>query len=425
MSADQVSLQRDWKRTFGLIWIGQAFSLLGSQLVQFALIWYLTEKTGSAAVLATATFVEIIPRVVLGPFAGALVDRWNRKRVMIVADALIAVFVVCLGALFFFNLIHIWHIYVLIFLRALGGAFHWPAMRASTSLLVPEKHLSRVAGMNSALQGVLSIGVPPMAAILLKSIPMYAILAIDVTTATLAILPLLFAHIPQPDNSDMEALTSPRVLINDVRFGFKYLISWKGMFILGLSAALVNFLLNPAFTLLPLLVTKYFQKGVVELGLMESLFGIGVISGGLLLGVWGGFKKKILTTYLGVFGVALGVFIVAFAPADLFNMALAGMLVTGVMISLTNGPLFAVMQSAVPANLQGRVFTAIESTTSFMSPIGMLAAAPVAEWLGVRGWFFLAALGCVCMGLLGLASHDVMDIEEQGKARQQAAQNAR
>ena len=192
----------------------------------------------------------------------------------------------------------------------------------------------------------------------------------------------------------------------------------EGYVFAGFERGGSEFLINPAFTLMPLLVTQYFQKGVVELGWMESLFGAGVIGGGLLLSVWGGFKKKILTTFMGVFGLAVGVFTIAFAPAEVFNLALTGMLIAGVMISLTNGPLFAVMQSAVPAHLQGRVFTAIESTTSFMTPIGMLAAAPVAEWLGVRGWYVLAALGCLSMGVFGVMSPEVMQIEEQGKARQ-------
>ena len=146
-----------WKLPFFTIWTGQAFSLIGSNLVQFALVWWLTETTGSATILAVASIMAVLPQVFLGPIAGALVDRWNRRLVMIVADSVIALAVVVLAVLYALDAVQTWHIYVLMFIRAAGGAFHWPAMRASTSLMVPQKHLSRIAGLNQALFGVANI----------------------------------------------------------------------------------------------------------------------------------------------------------------------------------------------------------------------------------------------------------------------------
>jgi DHA3 family macrolide efflux protein-like MFS transporter len=163
MMAQDNRVQGDWKKTFFLIWTGQSFSIIGSMLVQFALVWWMTQKTGSAAVLATATIVSIIPQILLGPFAGALVDRWNRKLVMICADGLTALTTLALVVLFWSGHIQIWHLYVAQFIRALGGAFQWPAMSASTSLLVPDKHLARVAGINQALFGALNIISPRLA----------------------------------------------------------------------------------------------------------------------------------------------------------------------------------------------------------------------------------------------------------------------
>ena len=125
--------QGDWRKRFFLIWTGQAFSIIGSMLVQFALVWYLTAKTGSALVLTTSTLMALLPQVFIGPFAGALVDRWNRKRVMILADGIIALFTLLLVLLFWSGQIQVWHIYVVSFIRALGGAFHFPAMSASTA----------------------------------------------------------------------------------------------------------------------------------------------------------------------------------------------------------------------------------------------------------------------------------------------------
>jgi DHA3 family macrolide efflux protein-like MFS transporter len=125
-------------RPFFVIWTGQAFSLLGSQLVQFALVWWLTQTTGSATVLAFASMTSLLPAILLSPFAGALVDRWNRRIVMIIADAVIALATVALAVLYKQNVVQVWHIFALMFIRAVGGEFHWPAMLASTTLMVPK-----------------------------------------------------------------------------------------------------------------------------------------------------------------------------------------------------------------------------------------------------------------------------------------------
>jgi DHA3 family macrolide efflux protein-like MFS transporter len=187
-----------WQIPFFTVWTGQAISLIGSRLVQFALVWWLTETTGSATVLATATLVAILPGVILGPFAGALVDRWSRRRVMIVADAFVALVTAWLAYLSFTGALSVWHVYVAMLARGLGGAFHWLAMQASTSLMVPKEHLSRVAGLNHTMQGALNIIAPPLGAILLSLIPFYGIMGIDLVTAILAITPLFFVAIPQP-----------------------------------------------------------------------------------------------------------------------------------------------------------------------------------------------------------------------------------
>ncbi len=145
----QFSVQdnKPWKTTFFTIWSGQALSILGSQLVQFALIWHLTVQTGSATVLATATLVGMLPNVVLGPFIGTLVDRWNRRRIMLLADSIEALATIVLAVLFALDIVEVWHIFVILFIRSLAGAFHTNAMHASTSLMVPVEHLTRIQGL--------------------------------------------------------------------------------------------------------------------------------------------------------------------------------------------------------------------------------------------------------------------------------------
>jgi len=210
---------------FLLIFTGQAFSLFRSHLVQFALVWWLTVTSSSASILALASIIALLPQIFLSPFAGALVDRWNRRTVMIVADSLIALGVVVLAVLYAQNIAQTWHIYVLMLLRSAGGAFHWTAMQASTTLMVPEKHLSPVAGLNQALNGLANIAAPPLGALLLEMFPMQNILAIDVGTAMLTITSLFFIPIPQPLRPKASEEAKPSVLA-DLREALRYV--WVG-----------------------------------------------------------------------------------------------------------------------------------------------------------------------------------------------------
>jgi len=407
--------ERDWKKSFFMIWTAQAFSVMGSMLVSFALVWYLTAQTGSAAVLATATLVALLPQVILGPFAGALVDRWNRKLVMIAADGLIALFTLGLVLLFWTGAIQVWHIYVISFVRALGGAFHHPAMSASTALMVPEKHLSRINGINQALYGALNIVAPPLGALLIGALPMHGVLAIDILTAAIAIVPLAFTAIPQPVRR-LEGAVTPRGLLRDVREGLAYVARFQGLMVIMAMASLINFLFNPAFSLMPLLVTRVFKGGALQLAFLESAMGIGVIVGGLLLGVWGGFQRKVYTSMLGLIGMGSGTLLIAFAGEGWFGVAVAGMAVLGLMNPITNGPLFALVQANVRADMQGRIFTLIGSFTAAMSPLGLIAAAPVADAVGIQFWYMLAGAAAILMAVSMVMIRSVVSLEEELKA---------
>jgi MFS transporter, DHA3 family, macrolide efflux protein len=401
-----------WQRKFFLIWGGQAVSLVGSGLVQFALVWWLTQTTGSAAVLAGATLAALLPNVFLGPFAGALVDRLNRKKVMILADTATAAATCVLVALFATGVIQPWHVFVILFIRSVCGSFQFPAMQASTSLMVPHAHLARVAGLNQLLNGILGIATPPLGALLLSLLPMYGVLSVDVVTAMTAVIPLLLVSIPQPDSSSAGAVITPKSLLLDVREGLRYVRIRPGLIAILIMATLINFLFNPAGMLVPLLVTQLFQGGAWHLSLLESAFGIGVIGGSLVLSAWGGFKRQIATTMLGLIGMGVGAFVVGMTPGTIFGMAVGGYVLVGIMIPLANGPLQALMQTRVEPGMQGRVMTLVGSCANAMTPVGMVLAAPISNWLGIQAWFLAAGVVTFCVGVLGYFLPVVMHIED-------------
>ncbi len=405
-----------WQRRFFAIWTGQAFSLLGSNLVQFALIWWLTATTGSATVLATATLVAMLPQVLLSPLVGALVDRWNRRVVMMTADSLIALCTLVLAVLFATETVQIWHIYMLLMLRSLGGTFHAPAMQASTTLMVPEKHYSRVAGINQALHGSMNILGPALGALLLRALPMFGILLIDVVTALMAVLPLFFFSVPQPQrhtDSSGEAVKSS--FWAEFREGLRYVRAWRGLLIMIGMAMLLNFLLTPASALSPLLAAQHFQAGAEGLAAMNAALGVGIILGGVLLGAWGGFRRKMHTILLGISGVGVGILLVGLAPSNGLGIAVAGMFIGGVMIALANAPINALMQATVAPAMQGRVFGLMGSLSSGITPLSLLIAGPVADWIGVQAWFIVAGIACLLAALYGISNQALMGIESGSK----------
>jgi DHA3 family macrolide efflux protein-like MFS transporter len=418
LSSAQNEQKPRWALPFFTLWTGQALSLVGSQAAGFALVWWLTQRTGSGVILATSTAVTLLPQVLLGPFIGALVDRWDRRRIMLVADGVIALLSAWLAYLFWADALQIWHVYVIGFVRALGGTFHHPAMQASTSLMVPDEQLPRVAGMNQTLHGIMHIVTPPLGAFLMSILPLHWIMGIDVITAAFAIAPLFFVHIPQPRRRQerTEAQAGPSSLWQDVREGLLYIGHWPGMLLLLSMATLLNFLIWPAMSLLPLLVSKHFGGEALQLGWINSAWGIGLIVGGLTLSAWGGFRKRIVTSMSGALGMGLGFTLVGLAPATAFWLAVGAMFLAGMMNAITNGPIFALLQSIIPPDMQGRVFMIVGSLSGLASPLGLAVAGPVADWLGSGAWFIVGGVATMLMGVVSFALPVIMTIEEQRQA---------
>jgi len=390
----------EWKRRFFTIWTGQQLSLVGSSAAQFALVWWLTMTTGSATVLATATTVALIPQILLGPLAGAYVDRWNRRLVMLIADSFIALVSLWLAYLFWSGSMQVWHVYIVMLARSLGGVFHWPAMAASTTLMVPERHLTRIAGINQTMNGLL----------------------VDVGTALFAVIPLLFIAIPQPVRLQANGSKKASIWV-DMREGFRYLWGWSGAMALIGGALIFKVALTPAFSLLPLLVRKHFGGGAAQLSLLESVIGVGILLGGLILSAWGGFKRKVYTLLLGLIGVGVGILVLGLTPGHLFFIALGSMFFMGFMLPMADGPIMSIFQSTVAPEMQGRVFALLGSLVSISSPLGLAIAGPVSDRFGIQIWFVVAGILCVAVGIAAFFIPAILHIEENHTAKESFSLN--
>lgn len=411
---------QNWKSRFFTLWSGQAVSMFGSSLVGFALIWWLTTTTGSATVLATASLAGLLPQALLSPIAGVLVDRNNRRRIMFLSDTTVMLCTLVLTYLFSVGAAEIWHVYLILFIRSAGGAFQFPAMQASTSLMVPQEHLTRVSGLNQMLQGLNQIVAPPIGALLVTAFPIHQMLLIDAFTALFAIVPLLFLNIPQPKPTDRQG--QPRnSFFEDLREGVGYVVAWRGLAIILCMSVLLNFLLTPTSALTPILVTKYFGGAAREMGFWDAAWGIGVVAGGLLMSVWGGFKRKIVTSLVGVIGLGVLIVGIGLLPPTMLSVAIALTLFLGAVNPVVNGPIFALLQTVVAPNMQGRVMSLMMSVSIIAAPLSLLVSGPIADRWGVQIWYLAGGVACLIVGVLGFLIRPVMNIEEEARASTKAS----
>lgn len=398
-------------KKFFVLWSSQAASLFGSAVVNFALAWYLARETGSATVLSTALMVAIIPQIVLGPFVGPLVDRWDRKKIMIFADLYTMLLTVVLVVLFYTDTIQVWHIYIIMAGRAIGETFQFPALGASIPMIVPEKHLVRANGLYQMLQSAIKIVAPIVGAFLMEALPMQGVLSVDIITAVLAVACLLPLMIPQPPRTTLAVKAN---YFGDMKQGLQYIWSRQGLVMLIGMVALLIFFVTPASSLIPVLVNEHLGGDVVKLGWLGSANGIGGIIGGSVLGMWGGFKKRMWTAFLGFFimipcSVGLGFT----SPTIFYTTTVPAMLFMGVGLAFVNAPLTAIMNSVIAKDMQGRVFSLYGSIVTAMMPLGLIIGGPVADWLGIRSLYFIASAAWLIILPLAMLSKSLMDLENQ------------
>ncbi len=263
---------------------------------------------------------------------------------------------------------------------------------------------------------MISIFAPPLGALLLELYSTQTVLLIDIVTAAIAILPLLFIPIPQPTRQvHADGTIRQNTYLHDLREGFAYVIRWKGLRGLILLAMGLNFLIVPASSLMPLIITKIFHGGAALLGWTESLFGAGMIAGGVTLSIWGGFKRRIITSFCGVIGIGAGIVIGGLVPADMFYLLLAGWFIVGFSQVFANGPLMAIMQSTVDPDMQGRVFSLLVAGATAMMPLSLLIAGPVSDRFGIRFWYIFGGAACILMVVAASFNTDIMNIEKNHK----------
>ena len=377
----------NWKLKFYTIWAGQAVSLITSAILQMAIIFYLTEKTGSAMVLSMASLVGFLPYAILGPAIGVLVDRHDRKKIMIGADLIIAAAGAVLAIVALYMELPIWMVMVVLFIRSIGTAFHTPALNAVTPLLVPEEQLTKCAGYSQSLQSISYIVSPAVAALLYSVWDLNAIIAIDVLGAVIASITVAIVRIPKL--GDQVQSLKPN-FIREMKEGMAVLRQNKGLFALLLVGTLYMFVYMPINALYPLITMEYFNGTPMHISITEIAYASGMLIGGLLLGLFGNYQKRILLITASIF----------ILPPNGFVVFVVCCAIMGLSVPFYSGVQTALFQEKIKPEYLGRVFSLTGSIMSLAMPIGLILSGFFADRIGVNHWFLLSGILIICIAIV-------------------------
>ena len=369
-------IQTNWKRKVILFFISQGITLFGSALVQFAIVWYVTLKTTSGVWVATLTICSLLPQTLISFVSGAWADRYSKKMLIIVSDAVIAAATLALALLF--PLIREDTTVLLALLatsviRSIGAGIQLPAVNATTPLLVPEEHLMRVNGINATLQSIIQFASPAAAGAILTMGTLRSTLLIDIGTAVVGIGIISCTLLPKRDIPASEQQS----VFADVKGGLSYLRKEGFLAKLMLLYGLFILLSVPGGFLAALLVTRVYGGSYWNLTIVELVGFAGMAAGGMLLSIWGGFANRVKTLLLGV-GLC-GLLTIGLGAVNNFIVYLGIMLLLGVALSTAQTTVTTLLQERSDPTMQGRVFGLMSTMYSGFLLIGMTFFGPMAD----------------------------------------------
>lgn len=384
---------QNWKRNIALFLVSQTITLFGSNIVQYAIIWYVALETGSGLVTAGMTVCGFLPQVLISIFAGVWADRFNRKKLIILPDAGIALTTLILALIMINSRDYFWALYVTSAIRSLGAGIQSPSVSAAVTQLVPQEQLMRIGGINSTLQSIIGIASPIAAGAVLNWGPFYYVLFIDIVTAVIGI-GLMLAFVPLGKVRRDEEGEKPGYF-SDLKEGVSYVLGHSFLKRLLPVSAVFCLLIAPACFLNVLFVTRVFGESVWNLTMNELAFFIGAAVGGLVLSAWGGFKNRLKTLAYG--GLVVGITTVAIGLVRPFWAYLVIIGIMGVAVPFNNSPLMVMIQEKVEPEKQGRVFSLLQIVTLLVMQAATMFFGPLADKISIRWIMIGTGIGLILM----------------------------
>ena len=374
---------------FAIVWLGQMLSVLASAMSQFALTIWIFQETQSATALALMGVCFSAPFLLATPLAGVMVDRYNRKLMMMVSDLCAGLATVLVLLLHTLGLLEIWHVYIAAFIYGLGMAFQWPAYSAAITTMVPKEQYGRANGMMALVESGPGVLAPLLAGALLPFISLTGILLFDVATFSIALGALAMVQLPQPPRTSAGTPAS-RSMLQEAAFGFKYIFARPSLLGLQLIFFCGNFFAAMGDTLIAPMILSRTAANSLLLGSAQSAGAIGGVIGGVLMSAWGGFKRRVHGVLLGWMVLGMGMAIIGLQGG--LPVWITGLVCMGLVDPLINGSNQAIWQTKVAPDVQGRVFAARRMIAQLSAPISPLIAGALADFVMEPQ---LRAAGCI------------------------------
>ncbi len=393
-----------WKKSVGIFMVSQTVSLLGSMLVMYAIMWYITLETQSGLMMTIMVMCSFIPSLLISPFAGVWADRLNRKMLMITADIGIALVTLLIALLFLLGIREIWILFVVTVVRSFGQSVHQPAVSAVYPQIVPETHLVKVQGIAQGIQSSSMILMPLLAGVLLAYFELELILFIDVITAAIAVAILVFYVKLPKHKAELEHKSID--YFEDIKRGIHYAFTHKLIFnILMFSFLFMIMVAAPSF-LTYLQVARVFGAEAWRLSALEAIFGTGMLLGSIVITAWGGFKNRLVTFFLSYIAIGMGTVGLGLPFNFIFYIGLWG--VVGFFISLSSPLMVGLIQEKVDPNYIGRVFSVFGLINTISLPLGMLIFGPLSDVFDISNIILLSGIGMGIIALIPLFSKSLL-----------------
>jgi DHA3 family macrolide efflux protein-like MFS transporter len=391
---------KNWKSQFIIVALGQAISMLGSHGVQFALIWWLAEKTSSPLMLGISGIVAYLPMSLFSPISGIVADRYNRKFISIFSDMSMGITALIYAVLLFFFDLPVWTVFVMLCVRGIGSTFQQPAIQSIIPQLVPKDQLVKINGWMQLLNSGSFLLGPVIGASLYAIFPMAVVLMSDVVGAILASIALAVVKIPKLEKTEQEK----HHFVTEIKDGLQVFRGDRKLFYIVIAEALCMFFYAPLSAFYPLMTSDYFDLSAMYGSAVELSFAIGMMVSSLLFSSVLKIERKIRVSFIGLLGMGIASVVCGVIPPVYIGWFLfaASCICLGAAGNVHTIPLTAYIQETVAPEKMGRAFSVLTLISSVTMPIGLLFSSPIAEKAGVNVWFFVSGLCMLALSTLVL-----------------------
>lgn len=404
-------MNNSWKKNIALFLGSQTISLFGSALVQYAITWYITLETQSGIMMTISIICGFLPTFFISPFGGVWADRYNRKLLIILADSMIALSTLILAILFLLGHTSVWLLFIASVVRALGSGIQTPAIGALFPQIVPEDKLTKVNSIDRTINSFVTIVSPIISGWLLSMSNIEIIFFIDVITALIGIsILVIFVKIPIHSRALEKNNTS---YFNDLKEGIEYIKNHSFIKKFFLYAIVFYFLSTPVFFLTTLQVTRNFGEEIWRLTILEVIFSVGMMLGGIFMAFWEGFKNKTHTMVLGFSIVAISIF--ALGVTTIFCIYLFFIAIIGFSILVFDTPATVLLQQKVEEEFLGRIFGVLRMISSIILPLGMSVFGPMADVISIDLLLIISGILMMFLSLFMSRSKELIEAGSQIK----------